>query len=152
MVLTTVTIATYPSSFIHCLIINVDKFICSSASLIHVGFEILERRNHTKLLRQFFATWLPRWFLQQVTLVGLFHPHRKIVSYNAEIDPQLPFYWQEVSPFSQVTALGFILNTDILIVFKLQIFTLQNGLQLAASGVNMQVFRGNICCCDAGLK
>lgn len=50
-VLIFVKISTYPSSFIHRLIIDVDKFICSSTSLIHIGFEILQRRNHTQLLK-----------------------------------------------------------------------------------------------------
>lgn len=41
-----------------------------------------------------------------------------------------------------------VLNADLFIAFKLQIFTLENGLQLAAGSVDTQLFKENSCCCD----
>lgn len=47
-----------------------------------------------------------------------------------------------------MTVSALVLNADIIIVYKLQIFTLENGLQLAAGSVATQLFKENSCCCD----
>lgn len=48
----------------------------------------------------------------------------------------------------QVTVSALVLNADIFIVFKLQIFTLLDGLLMVSGSVAMQLFKENSCCCD----